>query len=103
MDLEALAKSCPDITVSISLRDLLASQEALVKRVREEERRAIEQQSEDVDDLIPKDIIKQKLGVNPSTLWRWEKEGYLMAVRIGTKIFYRTSRINEILNSKQVR
>ena len=28
------------------------------------------------------------LGVDRSTLWRWEKEGYLKPVRIGRKVRY---------------
>ncbi len=42
----------------------------------------------------PKLTIKQvstRLHVDPSTLWRWEREGYLKPTRIGRKVLYRES------------
>lgn len=102
MDLEALAKAFPEMTVSISLSDLLKAQEILIQRTRDEERRAMARAGAELDDLIPKDTVRQKLGVAPATLWRWEKEGYLPAVRIGTKIYYRVSAVDRILEDRAV-
>lgn len=33
----------------------------------------------------------EKLGVDVSTLWRWDKSGYLKKIKIGSKIRYRES------------
>lgn len=47
----------------------------------------------------PKLTIKQvskRLGVDPSTLWRWEREGYLTPSRIGRKVLYKQSDIEAI-------
>lgn len=102
MDLIAMAKEFPDMTVSIRLGDLLHAQEQLIRKSREEERRRMERASGDFDDLIPRMQAKQLLHVDASTLWRWEKEGYISAVRIGTAVYYRRSSIEELLESKTV-
>ena len=36
------------------------------------------------------------LGVDRSTLWRWEKEGYLRPIRIGRKVRYQLSAVNAL-------
>lgn len=38
-----------------------------------------------------------KLGVDPSTLWRWDKTGYLKKVKLGNKVYYRQSDINKLM------
>lgn len=102
MDLQSLAQAFPDMTVNITLADLLRSQEILIQKVRAEERKAIEAEIGEIDDLVPRGIVLKKLGVDPSTLWRWEKAGYLGAVRIGTKVFYRASSVNRVIEGKTV-
>ncbi len=42
---------------------------------------------------LSKKETSEMLGVDPSTLWHWERRGYLMPVRIGTKVRYRYSDI----------
>ena len=38
------------------------------------------------------------LDVDRSTLWRWEKKGYLIPDRIGRKVLYRMADIKKIIN-----
>ena len=40
------------------------------------------------------------LNVTLTTLWRWAKTGYLVPVKIGTKVLYRASDIDALLNRK---
>ena len=37
------------------------------------------------------------LGVDRSTLWRWEKEGYLKPIRIGRKVRYPMYALNALI------
>lgn len=37
------------------------------------------------------------LGVDISTLWRWDKTGYLRKVKRGSKVFYKESDINTLM------
>ena len=41
------------------------------------------------------------LGVSLATLWHWAKSGYLTPVKIGTKVLYKASDIEEIMTTKQ--
>ena len=45
---------------------------------------------------IPRREVARRLGVDPSTLWRWEKASYLKPVRQGNKVFYRESDIVDL-------
>ena len=37
------------------------------------------------------------LGVDISTLWRWDKTGYLTKVRVGGKVRYRLSDVTKLM------
>ena len=41
------------------------------------------------------------MGVTKSTLWRWEKQGYLMPVRFGRKVMYRKCDLEKINEKKK--
>lgn len=45
---------------------------------------------------IPRLEVARRLGVDPSTLWRWDKAGYLKPVRQGSKVFYRESDVIDL-------
>ena len=38
-----------------------------------------------------------KLGVDVSTLWRWDKTGYLKKIKVGNKIRYRESDVIKLM------
>jgi hypothetical protein len=106
MDLMELARDYPEMTVSIRLCDLLEANEALVRKVRaEEEKETARQMVVYKDTLIAKEEARVRLlgGVDPSTLWRWEKRGYLRPVRIGVKVFYRRSDIDTIIKRNETK
>lgn len=48
------------------------------------------------DSLLPAKEVEKLLGVAHSTLWRWEKNNYLNPVRVGTKLFYKKSDVEQI-------
>lgn len=39
----------------------------------------------------------QRLAVDVSTLWRWDKQGYLVPVKLGRKVLYKESDIIKVL------
>lgn len=39
----------------------------------------------------------EKLGVDVSTLWRWDKSGYLKKIKVGRKIQYRESDVLKLM------
>ena len=48
------------------------------------------------DRLLSKKQVAERIGVDRSTLWRWEKENYLVPIRFGKKVRYKESDIIEI-------
>lgn len=44
--------------------------------------------------------VSNLLGVSKSTLWRWEKENYLVPVRIGNKLRYKESEVKQLMEGK---
>jgi len=43
--------------------------------------------------LLKRESTAERLGVNLSTLWRWDQSGYLRPIRIGRSVYYRLSDI----------
>ena len=71
LDLIALAKQCPDVTISVKASDFITREEAM-----------------------------EKLKVSSATLWRWKKSDYLVPVKLGALDRYRVVDINRILSQK---
>ena len=101
MSLLEMARQFPDLSVTIRLGDLLEANESLARRVRADAEAEIAARERSAGcRLIPKDELVRMLGVDPSTLWRWENEyNYLLPVRFGRKIFYRESDVQAIIEA----
>lgn len=52
------------------------------------------------EEFLTTDEVAEMLSVNRSTLWRWEKRGYLMPIKIGAQVRYAKSAILEKLNNQ---
>jgi hypothetical protein len=55
-----------------------------------------EKEAEEMGREVPRREVANRLGVAPSTLWRWDKAGYLRPFRRGSKVFYRESDVEDI-------
>ena len=97
IDIIALAKECPDMVVSIKLSDLLTANRNLLDEAQlqaEQNLKALKPQQEE---YISREKAMEILGVSGPTLWRWMKTEYLIPTRLGTKVRYRMSDIQQIL------
>ena len=94
MKLSELANLDANVCVSITLGDL---REFLASVVAEAE--AARPVVEEEKYLTIKDVCGI-LGVTKGTLWRWDKSGYLKAIRIGRNPQYRMSDINHLREGK---
>ena len=94
-DLIQLAKECPGLTVSIKLTDLVEANKELI----EETKRNLQKTLEDAksEEYLSREKVIEWLEVSATTLWRWEKCGYLIPVAVGNKKKYRMSDIQKIL------
>lgn len=87
------------IILQVSMQDL----KEVVKSLYDDElmrtAKAIEASREKA--TLSRDEAARQLGVTHTTLWHWEKRGYLIPVRIGTKVMYRPSDIEEMLTKRK--
>jgi len=85
-------KSDANISITIPFKDLQEFVNYTINATRKElEKFIIDEKSEVY--LTPQQV-SEMLGVNLSTLFRWNKRGYLVPLEIGGKRKYRKSDIN---------
>lgn len=60
------------------------------------EERAALKKKEMSEALISSDEVCKRLAKNKCTLWRWEKNGYLVPVKVGGLNYYRLADIEKI-------
>lgn len=81
---------CENVQIVISAPEL----ETVLRNVLSD---LLAQQEETKQDaLVPRNIVNERLHVDNSTLWRWDKSGYLKAVRIGRAVYYRESDVKRL-------
>lgn len=85
-----------NVTVAVSLNDLKEfAQEIIISTKKELEQQITEANTEAY--LSPKKVC-EILEVDLSTLWRWNKRGYLCHTEVGGKRRYKMSDVQTILN-----
>lgn len=89
MNIVELIRSGENVQLVINALDL---KEAFLQWNAEVKHREPVRQEEDY--LTAKETAK-KLGVDLSTLWRWDKSGYLKKIKVGNTVRYRQS---DVLN-----
>lgn len=48
------------------------------------------------EDLIAKKDVVEGLGVSHTTLWKWEKSGYLVPVKVGKRVYYKRDDLEKL-------
>lgn len=92
--LESTGNLNTNIEIKISAEDLHNFADELINRAVNEVALVNQEKNEQ---LLNKEEAKRLLGVCDATLWHWANKGYLMPVKIGTKVRYRASDVNKIL------
>jgi len=96
-----LARTCPDVTISVKASDLLEAGRAIKEELLQE--LSINQPEERVpenEQLLSREETMEKFKISSATIWRWKKCGYLVPVKVGSMDRYRLSDINAILIKK---
>lgn len=97
MKILQLLNSNPDGLAIVSLSDLKEFAKFLLDNIKQSEQMPkLEVQSEDIS--YSTEQVVQLLGVDKSTLWRWQKSGYLLPFKIGNKNYYSKTDIDAILH-----
>ncbi|MEI7527022.1 MAG: helix-turn-helix domain-containing protein [Mariniphaga sp.] len=97
MNIQELLKTDADFTVSIGIKDLRVWHSEVI----EDTRRKLEEvvMSDKLESYLSPSQVSEMVNVDLSTLWRWQKKGYLVPIELGGKRKYRMSDIQAILNS----
>ena len=98
IDLLQLAKEAPGTIISVPVGDLVEANKRLVETAISGLERAVSAKDSAV--LLTREQVMQKLNVVPSTLWRWQKRGYLVPLRVGGENRYRSTDIDKILEGE---
>ena len=100
-NLKDLLQESGNITIAVSLTDLKQfAVEIIESTKRELEDVVIADKAETYPS--PKRVC-EILDVDASTLWRWNKRGYLCPAEVGGKRRYKMSDVNAILNGGRVK
>lgn len=89
-----LARQCPDISLTVKAGDLLEAMRSLLME-------AVPQAPGKEDRLLSREEAAEMCGVDVSTLWRWDRDGYLKPVKIGRSVRYHTSDVMAILKKRK--
>ena len=93
-------EKCGDrISITLTGKGVSAIAKVIQSYMREEEE--LQEDAQTVEDtLLSKQEVKEKFDVSDTTLWLWAKKNYLVPVKIGRKVMYRTSDIKQLVNGK---
>ncbi|HZL11849.1 MAG TPA: helix-turn-helix domain-containing protein [Prolixibacteraceae bacterium] len=96
MNINEILKTGVNLTVSIGINDLREWHNEVIDNTRKELEKIV---LDDKAETYP--TVKQVsaiLNVDPVTLWRWNKKGYLNTIEIGGGRRYKMSEVKAILN-----
>lgn len=83
------------MAVTITAGDLVKANSQLVTDAKRELTEEISRK-ESVT-YLTREMVVNKLNVDPSTLWRWKKRGYLVPINVGGQLRYKSTDIDKIL------
>ena len=91
---DILSDGSNNISITVGISDLKEFGLSLI-----EEGRAMGRAERVQETYLTPDEVAKMLGVSKSTLWRWNKNGYLKHTKCGRRPFYKKSDIDKIMGS----
>ena len=85
--------------MAVRADDLVETNNRLIEMVRSDLERAIAEKRE--ISYMTREMVMEKLNIVPSTLWRWQKRGYLVPVKVGGENRYKSTDIDDILEGRR--
>ena len=95
----AISRGEKHISLTLTGKSILALARELSQCILVENATKASKEKDD-DALLTKKEVMERLGVSSTTLWNWENDRYLLPVKVGRKVFYRLSDINQLLGGK---
>ena len=84
-----------NVTITVSAADL----KEFALYVMGEAKKETEENIREETYLTPPEVAKM-IGVSTNTLWRWEKDNYLIPIKIGRKSRYRKSDVEALMTGR---
>ena len=75
---------------------MIVSQDDLERVVQNAIDKLLEQRDNKPEVYLTAEETAKRLQVDRSTLWRWNKEGYLVSAKVGSKVRYKLSDVERI-------
>lgn len=98
VDILSLARACPGVIISVKAEDLVAANAKLVEEAKvEAERKAAQREGAHL--MTVEEVVKT-LNVSTTTLWRWQKSGYLVPLNVGGQRRYKSADVEAIMEGK---
>ena len=95
MNINELLTSGANVAVTVTPTDLKEFALCLI-----EETLAAKNQDSEPETYMTPDEVANTIGVSKNTLWRWERTGYLVPVKIGRKSLYKRSKVDSLLSDQ---
>lgn len=96
-----LARTCPDVTISVKASDLIEAGRTIKEELLQElNALQPEDRVPESEQLLSREETMEKFKISSATIWRWKKCGYLVPVKVGSMDRYRLSDVNAILLKK---
>lgn len=83
------------MAVTITAGDLVKANSQFIADVKRELTEEISRKESIT--YLTREMVVKKLNVDPSTLWRWKKRGYLVPINVGGQLRYKSTDIDKIL------
>lgn len=83
------------MAVTITAGDLVKANSQLITNAKQELTEEISRKESTT--YLTSEMVVKKLNVDPSTLWRWKKRGYLVPINVGGQLRYKSTDIDKIL------
>lgn len=95
IDILSLAKEAPGTIIAVRADDLMEANTRLINRVRADLEKELAERN--TATLMTRETVLEQLNVSTTTLWRWEKRGYLVPVEVGGQRRYKSTDIKRIM------
>jgi len=96
MNINEILKTGVNLTVSVGINDLREWHEEVIASTRRELEEIVLSDKAETYPTVKQ--VTEILNVDPVTLWRWNKKGYLKTIEFGGGRRYKMSDVKAILN-----
>lgn len=93
-----LARTYPDLMVSVKCTDLMDAFRFMVQETKLQLEQTISDEA--AETYLSEDKVASMLNVSHTTLWRWSNEKYLVPIKVGRKNRYKKSEVQAILEQR---